>query len=131
MIHDARMIPIDASAAEHHLPPSIRRWQGDSRAHWNGATLVVDTTNFTDRTSFRGTDENLHLVERFTRTGANTLLYEFTIDDPTAFAKPWTVQLPMTKTDDRIFEYACHEANYAMRGILGGARFEEKSKENR
>jgi mono/diheme cytochrome c family protein len=128
MIHDARVIPIDADAAAAHLPKSIRKWQGDSRAHWEGSTLIVDTTNFTDKTSFRGTDENLHLVERFTRTGANTLLYEFTVDDPTAFTKPWTVSLPMAKTTDRIFEYACHEGNYALENILRGARDEEKRK---
>jgi hypothetical protein len=128
MIHDARVVPIDASATVTHLPAAIRRWQGDSRAHWDGATLVVDTTNFTDRTSFRGTDAHLHLVERFTRTGPDTLLYEFTIDDPTAFVRPWTVSLPMAGTSDRLFEYACHEANYALSNILRGARHEEKRK---
>ena len=128
MIHDARVIPIDAGAAPAHLPKTMRKWQGDSRGHWEGSTLVVDTTNFTDRTSFRGTDENLHLVERFSRADANTLLYEFTIDDPTAFTRPWTVSLPMTKTSDRIFEYACHEGNYALADILGGARDEERRK---
>jgi len=128
MIHDARVIPIESTATPSHPPATIRRWQGDSRAHWDGATLVVDTTNFTDKTSFRGTDQNLHLIERFSRADANTLLYEFTIDDPTAFTKPWTVALPMTKTDDRIFEYACHEGNYALMDILRGARYGEKQR---
>ena len=128
MIHDARMIPVDRDGAGAHLSSGIRKWQGDSRAHWDGRTLVIDTTNFTDQTSFRGTDENLHLVERFTRADANTLLYEFTVDDPTAFTRPWTVSLPMTKTADRIYEYACQEGNYALMDILRGARYEEKNK---
>ena len=125
MIHDARVVPIDATP-QPHAPAAIRRWQGDSRAHWDGATLVVDTTNFTDKTSFRGSDENLHLVERFSRADANTLLYEFTIDDPTAFTRPWTVSLPMTRSTDQVYEYACHEGNYALANILRGARDEER-----
>ena len=125
MIHDARVVPIDATPRP-HAPASIRRWQGDSRAHWEGATLVVDTTNFTDKTSFRGSDENLHLVERFTRADADTLRYEFTIDDPTAFTRPWTVSLPMTRSTDLVYEYACHEGNYALGNILRGARDEER-----
>ena len=125
MIHDARVVPIDRTP-QPHAPAAIRRWQGDSRAHWDGSTLVVDTTNFTDKTSFRGSDGNLHLVERFTRVDANTLLYEFTIDDATAFSHPWTVSLPMTRSDDKVYEYACHEGNYALANILRGARDEEK-----
>jgi hypothetical protein len=123
MIHDARIVPLDGRP---HAPSAIRRWQGDSRGRWEGDTLVVDTTNFTDKTNFRGADENLHLVERFTRVDAKTLLYEFTVDDPTAFTKPWTAALPMTKTTEQIFEYACHEGNYALTNILRGARSEEK-----
>jgi hypothetical protein len=123
MIHDARIVPLDGRP---HTPRAVRKWLGDSRGRWEGNTLVVDTTNFTDKTNFRGADENLHVVERFTRTGPGTLLYEFTIDNPTAFSKPWSTQLTMTKSDERIFEYACHEANYAMTGILRGARSEEK-----
>lgn len=123
MIHDVRIIPIDGSP---HLPSSIRQWMGDSRGHWDGNTLVVDTTNFTDQSRFRGADENLHLTERFTRVNPNTLLYEFTVDDPTAFTKPWTAQIPMTKTKGPVFEYACHEGNYAMVDILAGARAAEK-----
>jgi len=147
MIHDARIVAIDPPATgatggqvpssaggrvpssdtgTSTRPPNLRRWQGDSRAHWDGATLVVDTTHFTDKTSFRGTDENLHLVERFTRVDAGTLLYQFTIDDPTAFTRPWTVSLPMTRSADMVYEYACHEGNYALGNILRGARDEER-----
>jgi hypothetical protein len=125
MIHDARIVPLDGRP---HTAQAIRRWLGDSRGRWEGDTLVVDTTNFTDKTNFRGADGNLHVVERFTRTGPGTLLYEFTIDNPTAFTKPWSTAIGMTKSDDRIFEYACHEANYAMTGILRGARAEERGK---
>src|SRR5262245_41531902 len=123
MIHDARIVPLDGRP---HVPSAVRRWQGDSRGRYDGKTLVVDTTNFTDKTNFRGGDDQLHLVERFTRVDADTLLYEFTIDNPTAFTKPWSAQLPMTRTTDRVFEYACHEANYSLTGILRGARAEEK-----
>ena len=123
MIHDARIVPVDGRP---HAPQTVRKWLGDSRGRWEGSTLVVDTTNFTDKTNFRGADEALHVVERFTRTGTGTLLYEFTIDNPTAFTKPWSAQIGMTKSDERIYEYACHEANYAMTGILRGARAEEK-----
>ena len=101
-------------------------WMGWSNGRWEGDTLVVDTTNFTGKYSFRGSDQNLHLIERFTRTGANTINYEFTIDDPTAFTKPWTAQLPMQAIDGLVYEYACHEGNYGMTGALKGARVEEK-----
>ncbi len=123
MIHDARIVPLDGRP---HPAAAIRRWQGDSRGHWEGNTLVVDTTNFTDRTNFRGADEQLHLVERFTRVDEAALLYEFTVDNPTAFTRPWSAVMPMTRTADRIFEYACHEGNYALEGILRGARSEER-----
>jgi hypothetical protein len=123
MIHDARIVPLDGSA---HPPAAVRRWQGDSRGRWDGAVLVVDTTNFTDKTNFRGSGEQLHLVERFTRVDAKTLLYEFTVDDPATFTKSWSAALPMTKTSDRVFEYACHEGNYALQDILRGARSEER-----
>ena len=122
MIHDARIVPLDGRP---HLGPEIRRWLGDSRGRWEGDTLVVETTNFTDTS--RTTDQNLHLVERFTRTGAATLLYEFTVDDPTMFTKPWTAALPMTRTAERLFEYACHEGNYALPDILRGARAQERA----
>jgi len=123
MIHDARIVPLDGRP---HLPTSMRRWAGDSRGHWDGNTLVVETTNFTPKTNVRGSGERLTLVERFTRSGAGTLLYEFTVDDPQSFTKQWSAVLPMSRTADQIYEYACHEGNYAMTGILRGARAEEK-----
>jgi hypothetical protein len=112
MIHDARIVPLDGRP---HLPQTIRE----------DHTLVVDTTNFTEKSNFRGADENLHLVERFTRVDAHTLNYEFTIDDPTMFSRPWTVSLPMNMSEGQIYEYACHEGNYAMSGMLKGARAKE------
>ncbi len=123
MIHDARIVPLDGSP---HLPDNIRELRGDSRGHWDGNTLVVDTTNFNDEYSLEGSDRNLHLIERFTRTSPDTLLYEFTVDDPTAFTRPWTAQLAVTRTKGPIFEYACHEGNYAMTDILAGARAAER-----
>jgi hypothetical protein len=126
MIHDVRIIPTDGSP---HLPSNIRLWTGDSRGHWEGNTLVVDTTNFTGKTNFRGSGENLHLVERFTRAGPDMIRYEFTVEDPASFTRPWTAQVPMMKMDGPLVEYACHEGNYAMSGILGGARADEKAKE--
>jgi hypothetical protein len=123
MIHDARVIPLDGRP---HLASNIRQLMGDSRGHWEGNTLVVDTTNFSGKFSVRGSDENLHLTERFTRVSPDTLLYEFTVDDPTAFTRPWTAQIPVTRTKGPIFEYACHEGNYAMTDILAGARAAEK-----
>jgi hypothetical protein len=123
MIHDVRIIPLDGRP---HLPQNIRQWLGDSRGHWEGATLVVDTTNFTDKSPFRGSDRNLHLVERFTRTDPDTILYEFTVDNPTAFTKPWKGEAPMSRAPGPIYEYACHEGNYGMTNILTGARAEEK-----
>jgi len=119
MIHDARVVPLDGRP---HVPSAVRLLLGDSRGRWEGDTLVVETTNFTNKTTVRGSGEGLRLVERFTRTGPSTLLYEFTVDDPASFTKPWSAVLPMTKTDDRLYEYACHEGNYAMTGILRGAR---------
>jgi hypothetical protein len=124
MIHDARIIPMDGRP---HLPATIRPLLGDSRGRWDGDTLVIETTNFTDRTRFRGSDENLRLVERFTRTDADTLLYEFTVDDPTAFASRWTAAYPMARTDAHIYEYACHEGNYGLQNMLTSARFVEKA----
>jgi len=123
MIHDVRIIPLDGRP---HLGSSVRQWMGDSRGHWEGKTLVVDTTDFNGKARFRGADEKMHLTERFTRADPDTLLYEFTVDDPTAFTKPWSAQVPMRKSEGPIFEYACHEGNYGMEGILGGARAEEK-----
>ena len=127
MIHDARVVPMDGRP---HNSPSVRAWMGDSRGHWEGDTLVVDTTNFTDRTSFRGSAENLHLIERFTRLDADTIEYRFTLDDPTTWTRPWTVAYPIVKTEGPIFEFACHEANYGLRDILSGARWEERAAED-
>jgi hypothetical protein len=121
MVHDARIIRMNAQ----HLPKTIRRWMGDSIGHWEGDTLVVETTNFTDKTRFRGSSENLKVIERFTRTGANTLLYRFTIDDPETWDAPWTGEYTWPATDQRIFEYACHEANYALPEVLSAARQKE------
>jgi len=123
MIHDVRTIPTDGRP---HLPATVRQWMGDPRGHWEGNTLVVDTTNFTDKTNFRGSGENLHLIERFTRTGPDQLMYEFTVNDPASFTRPWTVQIPMAKTEGPLFEYACHEGNYGMEGMLKGARQQER-----
>jgi len=120
MIHDARIIPLDGRPHS-----TIRQWMGESRGHWEGDTLVVDTTNFTDNTNFRGSGKNLHLVERFTRTDANTLDYKVTIKDPGAFASDWTINLPARKADGVIYEYACHEGNYAMTNVLSGSRARE------
>ena len=127
MIHDARIIPLDGRP---HLAQNIRQWMGDSRGRWEGNTLVVDTANFTDKTSYRGSGANLHLVERFTRVNAETLNYEVTVGDPTAFTRSWTVALPATRSKEAIFEYACHEGNYGMVGILSGARQQEKATED-
>lgn len=125
MIHDARIIPMDGRP---HVPASIRLWLGDSRGHWEGDTLVVETTNFSDKTAFQGASENMRLTERFTRVDPDTLLYEFTVNDPAAFTRPWTAQIPSVRSDGPIFEYACHEGNYGMYGILSSARAEEKKK---
>ena len=123
VIHEMRIIPLDGSP---HLPASVRQWKGDARGHWEGNTLVVDSTNFTDKTRFRGADENLHLIERFTRTAPDVLLYEFMVEDSTAFSKPWKGEIPMIASDGPLFEHACHEGNYGLGGILGGARADEK-----
>ena len=124
MVHDARIIPLDGRP---HLPASVRQVLGDSVGHWEGETLVVDTTNFTDLTAFRGSGPKLHLTERFTRVDAETLLYEYTVDDPESFTKPWSVALPSTRVSGPIFEYACNEGNLGMEGLLSAARAEEKS----
>ncbi len=127
LIHEARIVPLDGRA---HLGSRIRQWMGDSRGRWEGDTLVVDTTNFDPRTNFQGSRDTLHLVERYTRTSANTIDYQFTIDDPKTFTRQWTALRPMTRITDRIsvFEYACHEGNYAMAGILAGARANDRKR---
>jgi hypothetical protein len=124
MIHDARIIPLDGRP---HLPAAIRQWMGDSVGRWEGDTLVVETTNFTDKTNFRGAGEHLRLVERFSRTAPGVLLYQVTIHDPTTFTRPWTIELPAVPSDGEIYEYACHEANYGLEGILRGHRAQERT----
>ena len=126
MVHDTRIVPLDTSP---HLPEDVRQWKGDSRGHWEGDTLVVETRNFTDKNPFYGSGRGMHLTERFTRVDADTLLYEFTIDDPESFTKPWSVSVPMKKNPEPIYEYACHEGNYSMLTILEGARADDKAAE--
>jgi len=121
MIHDARIVRMNAQ----HLPKNIRRWMGDSVGYWDGDTLVIDTSNFTDKTRFRGSTENLHVVERLTRIDAKTLLYRFTTEDPDTWDRPWTGEYTWPVTDQRMYEYACHEANYALADVLRGARQQE------
>ncbi len=123
MIHEVRLIPLDGRS---HLDPKIRGYMGDSRGRWEGNTLVIDTTNFIGKGNVYGADEGLHLTERLTRTDPDTILYEFTVDDPTAFTKPWSGELPIRKSQQEVFEYACHEGNYAMTNTLAGARAAEK-----
>jgi len=126
-IHDARIIPLDQRP---HLPSSIQQWNGDSRGRWEGDTLVVDTTNFSTKSSFMGSAENLHLVERFTRVAPDTINYEITLDDSTTWTKPWTAVVRLKQTQNQLYEYACHEGNSeTMGGILGGARAEEQAAE--
>ncbi len=129
MIHDARIIPLDGRA---HVPASVRQWLGSSRGRWEGDTLVVETSNFTDAVRDRGLTvfgggRDGHLVERFTRVDADTIDYEFTFDDSTVFARPWTAAIPMTRMEGPLFEYACHEGNYGLENILAGARAEEQA----
>jgi hypothetical protein len=128
MVHDARIVPLDGRP---HLPPALQRWFGDSRGRWDGDTLVVETTNFSPKNLYRGATESMRLVERFRRSDEGTLLYEFTVNDPATWTQPWTGRIPLAKTDDQIYEYACHEANYGMEGILKGTRVEEREAETR
>ena len=130
MIHDARIIPVDVRG---HLPARMRSWLGDSIGRWEGDTLVVDTTNFNDGGGFYGDaggnfgwDRNLHVIERFRLFDADTLLYQFEIDNPTAFTQPWKGELTMTRSAEMIYEYACHEANYSLSNMLQGYRAVER-----
>ena len=123
MVHNARIVPLNGPP---HLPSDVRQWVGDSRGRWEGETLVIETTNFLGETSFVASSDNLRLVERFTRTADDTLVYEFTVEDSTMWTRPWTAAVPMTKSDLTLFEYACHEGNYGMTNLLAGARVEEK-----
>jgi hypothetical protein len=124
MIHDARIIPIDGRQAA--LPGNMRQWMGDSRGHWDGDTLVIETTNLNGKNPFRGSSDRMKVTERLWRADANTLGYTFTIDDPATWSAPWTAEAPMTKSVGPIFEHACHEGNYGVRNTLAGARREEK-----
>ena len=126
MVHDVRIIALDG---REHLPPRIRQWMGDSRGRWEGDTLVVDTANLTGQTMFKGSGMHMRVTERFRRLDADTLLYEYTIDDPESFVRPWTAAFPMRRTEAPIFEYACHEGNYSMFNMLAGARAEEAAAE--
>jgi hypothetical protein len=139
MIHDARVIPIDGIAGRAHAPAEVRSWDGDSRGHWDGNTLVVDTTNFngkgwiatsaaTGRIKGIPESEALHVIERFTRTDPGTIQYEVTIDDPNVYTKPWKVAIPLTRDEEYVvYEYACHEGNEAVENILRGARAKEQA----
>lgn len=119
MIHETRVIFLDNRP---HLPATIKQWLGDSKGRWEGDSLVIETTNFSGAVDFRGATDNLHLLERFTRTADDTLMYEFTVSDPSTWVRPWTVSFPMTRTDEPLYEYACHEGNYGLRNILTTAR---------
>jgi hypothetical protein len=123
-----RIIPVTDKP---HLPSHVRQWWGDSRGRWEGNTLVVDVTNFTPKTDFQGSRENLHLVERWTRVDSKTIDYTVTLEDPTTWTKPWTVKQDLTRQDDKINriyrEPRCHEGNYGMPALLAGARIEEKA----
>ena len=122
MVHNARVVPLDGGT---HLPDEIRQVTGDARGRWEGSTLVVETRNFKGATGFTGAGAGTRLVERFERVDANTLSYEFTVDDPATFTEPWTAVIPMTKNDAPLFEYACHEGNYGMTNLLLGARADD------
>jgi hypothetical protein len=121
--HSTRVIPTDGRP---HVPKNIRFYQGDSVGRWEGNTLVVDTTNFTNLSAYQGSGENLHLVERFTRVADDTVIYQFTAEDPTTWAKPWTAEIPWTRTQGPVYEWACHEGNNMISNILRGARVAEQ-----
>ena len=123
MIHEHRMVPLDGRP---HAGQNLKQWTGDPRGRWEGETLVVETTNLSPNINFRGAGQRLRVVERFTRVAAETLQYEFTVDDPTIWTKPWTAVIPMKQTSEQIYEYGCHEENFAMRNVLRGARSEER-----
>ncbi|MCE2543371.1 MAG: hypothetical protein J4F30_08055 [Acidobacteria bacterium] len=122
MGHEARVIPLDGRA---HVDDGIRLWNGNARGHWEGETLVVETTNYSPQARYQQSSENLRMVERFTRVAPDTIQHEITLDDPTTWTQPWTVMILLKQSQDALFEYACHEGNYAMPGILAGARAEE------
>jgi hypothetical protein len=123
MAHDTRIIPLDVRP---HVSRNIRQWTGDSRGHWDGDTLVIETTNFNGKNPLRGSSENLRVVERFTRVDADTIQYKFTVEDESTWTRPWTGEIPLRKTIGPLFEHACHEGNYGLYNTLVGARLEEK-----
>jgi hypothetical protein len=124
MVHAARLIPIDASPRP-HVGEKIRMWSGDSRGHWEGNTLIVETTNFNDKIRYRNSTRAVTVVERFTRTDADTIDYRFTVDDPTTWTRPWTAAIPLWKVPGPIYEYGCHEGNYGLPNILRAQRVED------
>jgi len=123
MLHDARIIPLDGRP---QLPSNVRQWTGSSRGRWDGQTLVIETTNLTDKFAFMGASENMRLTERFTRLDEETLRYQFTVEDPSTWTRPWSAEVPWKKDKGPIFEHACHEGNYGLYNTLAGARAEEK-----
>jgi hypothetical protein len=131
MMHDTRVIPISSPISSGpldggpHLPENVRQWLGDSRGRWEGDTLVVETTNFTDKNPVAGSSKDMRLTERFTRTAPDTILYQFTVNDPAAFSAPWTAEIPMHPAQGPLAEYACQENNEGLLRILSGARAEE------
>jgi hypothetical protein len=124
MVHDARVVRLN----QPHVPPHIRKWMGDSVGHWEGETLVIDTTNFTKKTQFRGASDKLHVVERLSRMADGNLLYRFTVEDPDTWDRPWTGEYPWVVTHENMYEYACAEGNYALENMLRGARLAETEK---
>lgn len=124
MIHDVRVIPLDGRP---HAPAAVQQWKGDSIGHWEGDTLVVDTTNYKPRAFMSVSSDKLHVIERFSRSGPDTLKYEITIDDPAVWTKPWSLMIPLRQSPKEVLEYACHEGNEGLVGILAGARAEETS----
>ena len=123
MLHEVRVIPLDGRP---QLAQDVRQWTGSGRGHWEGDTLVVETTNFNGKNPFRGSSENMRLTERFTRMDEHTIRYQFTVDDPATWTRPWSAEMPMKTTIGPLFEHACHEGNYGLYNILAGARAEEK-----
>jgi hypothetical protein len=123
MLHEVRVIPTDGRP---HAPANVRSWLGDARGHWEGDTLVVETTNFNDKSAYRGASENMTVVERFTRLNDDEIRYQFTVTDPSTWERPWTAEMPFVKINGPIFEHACHEGNYGIANTLAGARLAEK-----
>jgi len=124
MIHDVRIIPLDGRP---HLPSTVQNWLGDSVGHWEGDTLVIDTTNYKPQSFMSSSSEQLHVTERLTRTGPESMKYEITINDPGTWTKPWSLMIPLQRTSELIYEYACQEGNIGLAGILSGTRAEERA----